>query len=40
MFKTFAIALVATVAAASLGIQARAADISGAGATFPAPIYN
>jgi phosphate transport system substrate-binding protein len=40
MFKTFAIALVATAAAASLGIQAQAADISGAGATFPAPIYN
>ena len=39
MFKTFAIALVATAAAASLGVQARAADISGAGATFPAPIY-
>jgi phosphate transport system substrate-binding protein len=38
MFKTFTIALVAT-AAASLGIQARAADISGAGATFPAPLY-
>jgi len=39
MFKTFAVALVATVAAAGLGIQAQAADISGAGATFPAPIY-
>ena len=39
MFKTFAVALVATVAAASLGAQAQAADISGAGATFPAPIY-
>jgi len=40
MFKTFAIALVATVAAASLGVQAQAADITGAGATFPQPIYN
>ena len=38
MFKTFAIALIAT-AAAGLGAQAMAADISGAGATFPAPIY-
>jgi phosphate transport system substrate-binding protein len=36
MFKTFAAAFVATVAAASL---AQAADISGAGATFPAPVY-
>jgi len=40
MFKTFAVALVATVAAASLGAQAQAADISGAGATFPAPVYS
>jgi phosphate transport system substrate-binding protein len=40
MFKTFAVALVATVAAASLGVQAQAADISGAGATFPAPVYS
>src|SRR4051794_18861263 len=40
MFKIFATALVATVAAASLGVQARAADITGAGATFPQPIYN
>ncbi len=39
MFKTSAIALVATVSAASMGAQALAADISGAGATFPAPIY-
>jgi phosphate transport system substrate-binding protein len=39
MLKTFAIALVATVSAATLGTQAMAADISGAGATFPAPIY-
>jgi phosphate transport system substrate-binding protein len=39
MFKTFAAAIVATVAAASLGVQAQAADISGAGATFPYPIY-
>jgi phosphate transport system substrate-binding protein len=39
MFKTFAIALIATVSAASFGVQAMAADISGAGATFPAPIY-
>ena len=40
MFKTFAVALVATVAAASLAAQAQAADITGAGATFPQPIYN
>jgi phosphate transport system substrate-binding protein len=39
MFKTFAVAFVATVAAATLGVQAQAADISGAGATFPAPVY-
>ncbi|MDB5459262.1 MAG: phosphate transporter substrate-binding protein PstS [Caulobacteraceae bacterium] len=39
MLKTFAIALIATVSAASLGAQAIAADISGAGATFPAPVY-
>jgi phosphate transport system substrate-binding protein len=39
MFKTLAVALVAT-AAASLGAQALAADITGAGATFPQPIYN
>jgi phosphate transport system substrate-binding protein len=39
MFKTFAIALAATAAASCLGAQAMAADISGAGATFPAPIY-
>jgi phosphate transport system substrate-binding protein len=36
MFKTFAAAFVATVAVAGL---AQAADISGAGATFPAPVY-
>ena len=40
MLKTFAAVLVATVAAASLGAQAQAADITGAGATFPQPIYN
>ena len=40
MFKIFAAAFVATAAAASLGIQAQAADITGAGATFPQPIYN
>ncbi|MGZ6013972.1 MAG: phosphate ABC transporter substrate-binding protein PstS, partial [Caulobacteraceae bacterium] len=40
MLKIFATALVATVAAASLGVQAQAADITGAGATFPQPIYN
>jgi phosphate transport system substrate-binding protein len=39
MLKIFATAIVATVAAASLGVQAQAADISGAGATFPAPLY-
>jgi phosphate transport system substrate-binding protein len=39
MFKIFATAFAATVAAASLGVQAQAADISGAGATFPAPVY-
>jgi phosphate transport system substrate-binding protein len=38
MLKTFAVVLIST-AAASLGAQAMAADISGAGATFPAPIY-
>jgi phosphate transport system substrate-binding protein len=40
MFKTFAVAIAATLAAASLGVQARAADITGAGATFPKPIYD
>jgi phosphate transport system substrate-binding protein len=40
MFKIFAAAFVATAAAASLGVQAQAADITGAGATFPQPIYN
>ena len=39
MFKIFAVALLAAVAATSLGVQAMAADISGAGATFPAPVY-
>jgi phosphate transport system substrate-binding protein len=39
MFKTFATAFVATVAAAGLAVQAQAADMSGAGATFPAPVY-
>jgi phosphate transport system substrate-binding protein len=39
MLKTFAVAFVATVAAAALGVQAQAADITGAGATFPQPIY-
>jgi len=40
MFKIFATAIAATVAAASLGVQAQAADVTGAGATFPQPIYN
>ena len=39
MLKTFAAAFAATVAAASLGVQAQAAEITGAGATFPAPVY-
>jgi phosphate transport system substrate-binding protein len=39
MNKSFAVALVATVAAAGVWGQAQAFDISGAGATFPAPIY-
>jgi phosphate transport system substrate-binding protein len=39
MLKTFAVALFATAALAGLGASAQAADISGAGATFPAPIY-
>jgi phosphate transport system substrate-binding protein len=40
MFKKFAVALGATflVAGAAIG-AAQAADISGAGATFPAPVY-
>src|SRR4051812_45903735 len=38
MFKTIAVALCATVTL-GLGLQAQAADISGAGATFPAPVY-
>ena len=37
MFKIFAAAFVATVAAVGV---AQAADITGAGATFPQPIYN
>jgi phosphate transport system substrate-binding protein len=37
MFKIFAAALLATAAAVSV---AQAADITGAGATFPQPIYN
>ena len=40
MLKIFATAIAATVAAASLGVQAQAADVTGAGATFPQPIYN
>jgi phosphate transport system substrate-binding protein len=40
MFKSISVALLATVAAATLGAQAMAADISGAGATFPAPVYS
>jgi phosphate transport system substrate-binding protein len=40
MSKSFCVALLAAVAAASLGAQAMAADISGAGATFPAPVYS
>jgi phosphate transport system substrate-binding protein len=40
MLKIFAVALVATAAAASFAAQAQAADITGAGATFPQPIYN
>jgi phosphate transport system substrate-binding protein len=40
MFKTFAVGLcTALVAAAAAGQAAWAADISGAGATFPAPVY-
>src|SRR5579872_688577 len=38
MLKSFAVALSATVAL-GLAAQAQAADISGAGATFPAPVY-
>jgi phosphate transport system substrate-binding protein len=40
MSKSICAALLAAVAAASLGAQALAADISGAGATFPAPVYS
>jgi len=40
MSKSICVALLAAVAAASLGAQAMAADISGAGATFPAPVYS
>ena len=38
MLKSFAVAVTATVAL-GLAAQAQAADISGAGATFPAPVY-
>jgi phosphate transport system substrate-binding protein len=38
MLKSFTVALSATVAL-GLAAQAQAADISGAGATFPAPVY-
>jgi len=37
MFKTIAAAALATL---MVGATAHAADISGAGATFPAPVYN
>jgi phosphate transport system substrate-binding protein len=40
MSKSICLALLAAVAAASLGAHAMAADISGAGATFPAPVYS
>jgi phosphate transport system substrate-binding protein len=39
MLKSLAVALCATVTAAGLAVQAQAAEISGAGATFPAPVY-
>ena len=38
MLKTVAVAVSATLAL-GLAVQAQAADISGAGATFPAPVY-
>jgi phosphate transport system substrate-binding protein len=37
--KSYSIALLGAVAAAALGFAAQAAEISGAGATFPYPIY-
>ncbi len=37
--KPHRIALLGVVAAAALGFAAQAAEISGAGATFPYPIY-
>ncbi len=37
--KSYSIALLGVVAAAALGFAAQAAEISGAGATFPYPIY-
>jgi phosphate transport system substrate-binding protein len=40
MLKTYAVVLVAVATAAGFGMQAQAADITGAGATFPQPIYN
>ncbi|MGZ8369451.1 MAG: phosphate ABC transporter substrate-binding protein PstS [Caulobacteraceae bacterium] len=39
MLKTFAAAVCAALAMAAMGATAQAADISGAGATFPAPLY-
>ena len=38
MFKRYLTAIVAAVSLAGVG-AAQAADISGAGATFPAPVY-
>ena len=37
--NAYRIALLGMVAAAAIGLAARAAEISGAGATFPYPIY-
>src|SRR5271169_5403848 len=39
ILKAYRIALIGVVAAAALGFAAQAAEISGAGATFPYPIY-
>jgi len=39
MFKSYLTAIVAAVSLAGVG-SAQAADISGAGATFPAPVYS
>ena len=39
MLKTFVAAACAALALAGMGATAQAADISGAGATFPAPVY-